>query len=240
MANSHALAAAEAAPGQLLRQAKRLLDQAQKLVDQAVIAERMKDTSWETIGEVLGGVTKSAAQKRFGPRVKDWGDNPRRLAALGNIGLPKRELDFGVAYAQLEDEWKAAGEIVAAQDLLAELTNATTALSGANAHGEGPNAEWHGDHIFVYANSDRSPAVPLPSWVHLSEDREEARRQAGAYLRHKTATELRPERRCPKCSADQHFRPLELEERLTVVEEKLERLLAKESGEKRTPPAPGS
>ncbi|WP_307160599.1 hypothetical protein [Streptomyces rishiriensis] len=165
MANSHARAAAEAAPGQLLRQAKRLLDQAQKLVDQAVIAERMKDTSWETIGEVLGGVTKSAAQKRFGPRVNDWGDNPRRLAALGNIGLPKRELDFGVAYAQLEDEWKAAGEIVAAQDLLAKLTNATTALSGANAHREGPNAEWHGDHIFVYANSDRSPAVPLPSWV---------------------------------------------------------------------------
>ncbi|KQW11428.1 hypothetical protein ASD08_35755 [Streptomyces sp. Root369] len=64
-----ALAETRTKPGELLREAKELLDEAQRLQDLAVAAERARGTSWETIGEILDGVTKSAAQKRYGQRV---------------------------------------------------------------------------------------------------------------------------------------------------------------------------
>jgi hypothetical protein len=132
-------AAEELAPGQLLRQAKRLRDEAERLVEQAVVAERAKDTSWETIGEVLDGVTKSAAQKRFGSRVTSWKGTTEvtsRITSQMETGTSEAEAEFAVAYEQLTERWMAAGETVAAQDLIAHLSNATTAVSGANTEGD--------------------------------------------------------------------------------------------------------
>jgi hypothetical protein len=127
---SHAPAPDALPPGQLLRQAKRLADQAQELMEQAVVAERAKGTSWETIGEVLDGVTKSAAQKRYGARVNAWVELRNLMEhSAPTLGNPKPL--FTRAYNDLWDEWKHAAEIVAAQDVIAELSNATTAASGA-------------------------------------------------------------------------------------------------------------
>lgn len=116
-------------PGQLLRQAKRLIDQAQELLDQAVVAERLRGTSWETIGGVLDGVTKSAAQKRYGVHVNEWVVQNVQPVEVDDekLKLP----DFPKAYEHLLNRWKGVGEVVASQDLLAELSNATTAVSGA-------------------------------------------------------------------------------------------------------------
>ncbi|MFH8241398.1 hypothetical protein [Streptomyces sp. NPDC018321] len=120
----------EVTPGHLLRQAKRLLDQAEKLVEQAVIAERAKGSSWDTIGAVLGGVSKSAVQKRYGTRVERWKIRDDVQTALGSLGLPRQDIEAGVAHRHLKDEWKFAAEIVGTQGLLNELNNATSALSG--------------------------------------------------------------------------------------------------------------
>lgn len=44
-----------AAPGQLVEQARRLAEKAEELLEQAVIAERARNTSWDQIGQALGG-----------------------------------------------------------------------------------------------------------------------------------------------------------------------------------------
>ncbi|MFD0208929.1 hypothetical protein ACFVH9_07315 [Streptomyces hirsutus] len=198
-----ARSALEVAPGHLLRQAKRLLEQAEKLVEQAVVAERIKGTSWDVIGDVLGGVTKSAAQKRYGTRVERWKVNqPDLQSALGNSGLPRSVIELGLAYGGLKEGWKAAGEIVVAQGLLAELTNATTALSGGGKNRRSrkklppsyfdgrmadlltsrcPNDDeaWRAlRNYVVHTNSERDLAH-LPYWLIAVEDAETCRRLAG-------------------------------------------------------------
>ncbi|MEU0424277.1 hypothetical protein ABZ235_11785 [Streptomyces canus] len=128
---SRANAASDLPPGQLLTQAKRLMDQAQKLVDQAVIAERARGTSWETVGEVLGGVTKSAAQKRYGVRYREWADQNEEIVYESGDGLGTPKPQFPLAYGQLWEEWGTAAKIIDAQDWIVELSNATAAASGA-------------------------------------------------------------------------------------------------------------
>ena len=56
--------------GDLVEQAERLVHAAQEVRLLAVVAERARGVSWETIGEALGGVSKQAAQKRFSERVE--------------------------------------------------------------------------------------------------------------------------------------------------------------------------
>ncbi|MFF4733345.1 hypothetical protein ACFY3M_50740 [Streptomyces mirabilis] len=101
------------------------------MVEKAVIAERAKGTSWEVIGDILGGVSKSAAQKRWGTVVARWRESadvaPRKLPAY----VPDDLAEFSAAYDELDGAWKQATEIVARQPLLADLNNATVALSGS-------------------------------------------------------------------------------------------------------------
>lgn len=123
--------AAQRPPGELLSQAAQLAEQAQLVVEKAVITERAKGTSWEVIGEILGGVSKSAAQKRWGTAVARWRESadidPRKLPPF----VPDDLAEFSVAYDELDGAWKQATEIVDRQPLLADLNNATVALSGS-------------------------------------------------------------------------------------------------------------
>jgi len=59
-----------APPGQLLRQAKFLMEIAEELQTRAAVAEKLRGTTWEAIGDVLG-VTKATAFNRYSPLVKE-------------------------------------------------------------------------------------------------------------------------------------------------------------------------
>lgn len=100
-------------------------------MEKAVISERAKGTSWEVIGEILGGVSKSAAQKRWGTVVAQWRESadvdPGKLPAY----VPDDLAEFSTAYDELDEAWKQATKIVDRQPLLADLNNATAALSGS-------------------------------------------------------------------------------------------------------------
>ena len=56
--------------GELVELARRLVREAEEVLLLAVAAERAQGICWEAIGEGLGGVSKQAAQKRFGERVE--------------------------------------------------------------------------------------------------------------------------------------------------------------------------
>lgn len=122
-----------AAPGQLVEQARRLAEKAEELLEQAVIAERARNTSWDQIGQALGGLSKSAAHKRYGNVYSEWGahldgtsteDEDTGTEILGEYA------DFDIAYALLERTWGEIDEVVADQELLYDLRNATLAASG--------------------------------------------------------------------------------------------------------------
>jgi hypothetical protein len=101
--------------------------------DQAVIAERARNTSWEQIGQALGGLSKSAAHKRYGNVYSEWSahldgtsseDEDTGAEILGEYA------DFDIAYALLERTWGEIDEVVTDQELLYDLRNATLAASG--------------------------------------------------------------------------------------------------------------
>ncbi|MFH8483994.1 hypothetical protein [Streptomyces longisporoflavus] len=121
------------APGQLVAQARRLAEKAQELVDQAVIAERQRDTSWEQIGAALGGLSKSAAHKRYGTLVTEWAEYLDTTTTDDEDSQGQNILasPFSIAYALVERTWKEADSVIHAQELLEELNNATVAVSGA-------------------------------------------------------------------------------------------------------------
>ncbi len=116
-----------------MRYARQLLHQAEKLVEQAVVTERSKGTSWDVIGEELGGVTKSAAQKRYGARVERWkSELSEAKLSLPPVGqMRTQDLEIGLAYGTLKDGWQTAGAIVGTQGLSDAMNNATTTLSGS-------------------------------------------------------------------------------------------------------------
>ncbi|MFF3654882.1 hypothetical protein [Streptomyces olivochromogenes] len=154
--------AAQRPPGELLTQAAQLAVQAQLVVEKAVIAERMKGTSWEVIGEVLGGVSKSAAQKRWGAVVARWRDSTpidrRKLPPYIREDL----VEFAVAYPELDDAWHQATEIVVRQPLLTDLNNAAVALSGSPGVHTGTGSQQ------IYR--------PLPAACHCAQEPEVASR----------------------------------------------------------------
>ncbi|MGW6925149.1 hypothetical protein ACWGA9_28415 [Streptomyces sp. NPDC054950] len=155
-------------PGQLLRQAKRLADEAARLLEQAVVAERIRGTSWETIGEVLGGVTKSAVHKRYGTFVHDWIERTVEFEDHPDGTYTQLPL-WDDAYKELWAEWKRAAEIVAAQDLIAELSNATTAASG---EGSGRRAITSSSlaSVFIAGNAAAHVRPPwLSAWTDTPE-----------------------------------------------------------------------
>ncbi|WP_336215985.1 hypothetical protein [Nonomuraea sp. LPB2021202275-12-8] len=53
-------------PGELVDYAWRLAEQARAILQAAVVTERLAGTSWETIGENLGEISKQAAHERYG------------------------------------------------------------------------------------------------------------------------------------------------------------------------------
>ncbi|WP_331729772.1 hypothetical protein [Streptomyces chartreusis] len=63
---------AYASPGELVEEAQTLVELAQGVLRWAVIHERQKGTSWEEIGERLGGITRQSAHERYKQAVEDW------------------------------------------------------------------------------------------------------------------------------------------------------------------------
>lgn len=63
---------AYAAPGELVEEAQTLVELAQDVLRWAVIHERQKGTSWEEIGERLGGITRQSAHERYKEAVEEW------------------------------------------------------------------------------------------------------------------------------------------------------------------------
>ncbi|MEV5903402.1 hypothetical protein [Streptomyces sp. NPDC052127] len=118
-------------PGDLLRQAAQLSDAAEALVETAVIAERAKGTSWEVIGEVLGGVSKSAAQKRWGQVIAKWRETNEGHPYERHPFARLEFLEFAVANDELQEAWQKVTEVVERQPVLEGLNNATVALSGS-------------------------------------------------------------------------------------------------------------
>ncbi|MFJ4063656.1 hypothetical protein [Streptomyces albogriseolus] len=130
--------------GEMLRSAKALADRAQELVDLAVAAEREKGTSWESIGEVLDGVTKSAVQKRYGRKVLAWHDR----------GEKSGQDHFGYLHEQLEHGWRAVTRIANARGVINDLAAATAAAA----------TEDSADDVRRYLDvtlGERSPDVPV-------------------------------------------------------------------------------
>lgn len=235
-----AQSAKEMTSGHLLRQAKRLLDQAQVLVEQAVIAERAKGTSWETIGKVLDGVTKSAAQKRYGARYEAWTNSPEMRRALGAYGIPKYDIEVGLPYGVLRDEWKAAGQIVDAQGLIAELNNATTALSGDDTSSKERSTWSRLEPLFLYTNSERLPAhAPRLPHVHYFEDAESCRAALSAWTRllHQRETSTADSIAATEARASERQSAQTLEARVATLERLVELLMTKETGKQGEPPS---
>ncbi|MFI1176942.1 hypothetical protein [Streptomyces melanogenes] len=155
------------APGQLVEQAMRLMEKAEELVEQAVIAERQRSTSWDQIGQALGGLSKSAAHKRYGVIVSSWLDDSDGTSTededsgeelLGDFAL------FDMAYTLVERTWAEADEIVHDQDLLNDLRRATLAASGQPGHPEEDlmdldSGQPHRGVVWASAGSGKSQAM---------------------------------------------------------------------------------
>ncbi|MGW3560032.1 N-6 DNA methylase [Streptomyces sp. NPDC000963] len=120
------------APGELVRQAKRLVEKAEELLEQAVIAERERGTSWEKIGQAIGGQSKSAAHKRYAPALTE------HLECVDVTTVEDEDSGqevpifhrFLLAYGLLENTWNEVKQIVESQDVLDHLREATVAASG--------------------------------------------------------------------------------------------------------------
>lgn len=59
-------------PGEMVAEALDLVEQAKDVLRWAVIWERQKGTSWEEIGDRLGGITRQAANERYKAAVDEW------------------------------------------------------------------------------------------------------------------------------------------------------------------------
>ncbi|WP_030348935.1 hypothetical protein [Streptomyces sp. NRRL S-1022] len=59
-------------PGELVEEAQTLVELAQQVLRWAVIHERQKGTSWEEIGQRLGGITRQSAHERYKDAVDEW------------------------------------------------------------------------------------------------------------------------------------------------------------------------
>ncbi|SEE59949.1 hypothetical protein [Streptomyces sp. TLI_105] len=58
--------------GEMVEEAQTLVELAQGVLRWAVIHERQKGTSWEEIGERLGGITRQSAHERYKEAVEEW------------------------------------------------------------------------------------------------------------------------------------------------------------------------
>ncbi|WP_306324122.1 MULTISPECIES: hypothetical protein [unclassified Streptomyces] len=58
--------------GEMVEECVGLVEQAQEVLRRAVIWERQKGTSWEEIGERLGGISRQAAHERYKAAVDEW------------------------------------------------------------------------------------------------------------------------------------------------------------------------
>jgi hypothetical protein len=103
-----------AEPGEFVEHALRLRALVDHLLERAVILERERNTTWEAIGEGLGGVgerrTRQTAEARFGEAVKRWKAalvTPWRPHSDGEsvyCALPDGAEDPG-RWAAVLDEW---------------------------------------------------------------------------------------------------------------------------------------
>ncbi|MGP8303600.1 hypothetical protein ACTPOK_37900 [Streptomyces inhibens] len=194
------------APGQLVEQAMRLMEKAEELVEQAVVAERQRNTSWDQIGQALGGLSKSAAHKRYGVVVNNWlhhsdgtstEDEDTGEELLGEFA------SFDMAYTLVERTWAEADEIVHDQDLLNDLRRATLAASGQPGHPEE-------DLMAVDSGQPRRSIV----WASTGSGKTQA---MATLLRHLTSEETSPYARMA-VTREEHTA---LEARVRALEQRL-------------------
>ncbi|MCX4672547.1 hypothetical protein OG453_38895 [Streptomyces sp. NBC_01381] len=121
-------------PGQLVEQARRLVDEAQEILKLAVVAERMRGTSWDTIGAADGNSTKSATHKRYSAQVTQWQDESQRYRIQNDNDDPSIDVeasDFDVAYSELEQAWGDADDVMSSQKYLTLLRAMSAEVTAA-------------------------------------------------------------------------------------------------------------
>ncbi|MBB4890086.1 hypothetical protein [Streptomyces netropsis] len=115
--------------GRHIQQARALVELAVEMMGKAVVVERLRDTSWEEVGNALG-VTRATAHGRFSKVVTAWqGD---KVAAGQESGL-------GAAIQDLDVAWSKVGALVS--DRLAlrqmELSSASNYAATGNVEPTG-------------------------------------------------------------------------------------------------------
>lgn len=95
--------------GEIVEQAGQLVDDAHVLLDRAVIYERERGASWQTVGAALG-ISRQTAHERFAEIERQWKDALRRPYAEAGPGGPRTQrLPAGAEdperWAQQLDEW---------------------------------------------------------------------------------------------------------------------------------------
>ncbi|MEU6004210.1 hypothetical protein [Streptomyces sp. NPDC047197] len=148
-------------PGQLVEQARQLVDQAQEILKLAVVAERMRGTSWDTIGAADGGSTKSATHKRYSHLVTQWQDESQTYRLMNDNDDPSIDVeasDFDVAYSELEQAWGDADDAMAGQKYLTLLRAMGVGLTAPKSPSERdePDSTPSPDTTTI-ENQDRTP-----------------------------------------------------------------------------------
>ncbi|NAS27477.1 hypothetical protein GT755_38150 [Herbidospora sp. NEAU-GS84] len=94
------------APGELAADAARIAADARQVLELAVTVERAQSTTWEALGYALGGISRQAAQDRYGTAVNRWSERalhawlvPARLADL-DIDDPDKAIGRLTQWAQ--------------------------------------------------------------------------------------------------------------------------------------------
>jgi hypothetical protein len=96
-------------PGEVVERAVQLVDDARGMLERAVVYERERGASWQTIGAALG-ISRQTAHERFAELERRWKDALHRAdAEAGPGGRPARRLPAGAddpeRWGRLLDWW---------------------------------------------------------------------------------------------------------------------------------------
>ncbi|MEU3505382.1 hypothetical protein ABZ726_33300 [Streptomyces hundungensis] len=111
--------------GQLLAQASQLLTLAKDMVQRAVVTERLRGTSWDEVGECVGGVSRSAAHNRYSYLVKEWQDEQQ--------GLSEDE-SLSSSFAELQQMWEQSAALIKSQAVLIGLQHLTGSVAARSVY----------------------------------------------------------------------------------------------------------
>jgi hypothetical protein len=90
-------------PGDYVHEALQLLQRAERLAALAVVVERARGTTWETIGQSAGQITKQSAQRRWATAAETV--DVLAATGIGGDGLRSRRASTAVGLAENLDAW---------------------------------------------------------------------------------------------------------------------------------------